>query len=298
MPTVLVVDDTAVDRRLAGGLLENAPDLNVCYAQNGKDALLQIGNELPDLVLTDLQMPDLDGLQLVISITERYPDVPVVLMTAHGSEVIAAQALASGAASYVPKSELAENLVETVMHILAMSDSDSRNRKLMRSARRVEFEFDLENDLSVIDPLIDLVQQVVASQELLDSTNRVRMCVAVEHALQNAIVRGNLEMSRQQYPVVTPANVAEIASQSPYKDRKVYFRFVVNGEQAEFTVRDFGAGFDVSTLPQAEDPDSFRDGIGRGLVLIQAFMSSVEFLDNGREIRMIKSKSQSPVNSC
>ena len=297
MPTVLVVDDTAVDRRLAGGLLESAPDLNVCYAQNGHEALLQIGNELPDLVLTDLQMPDLDGLQLVLSITERYPDVPVVLMTAHGSEVIAAQALASGAASYVPKSELAENLVETVMHILAMSDSDSRNRKLMRSARRVEFEFDLENDLSVIDPLIDLVQQVVASQELLDSTNRVRMCVAVEHALQNAIVRGNLEMSRQQYPVVTPANVAEIASQAPYKDRKVYFRFVVNGEQAEFTIRDFGAGFDVSTLPQAEDPDSFRDGIGRGLVLIQAFMSSVEFLDEGREIRMIKKKSQSPANS-
>ena len=297
MPTVLVVDDTAVDRRLAGGLLESAPDLNVCYAQNGHEALLQIGNELPDLVLTDLQMPDLDGLQLVLSITERYPDVPVVLMTAHGSEVIAAQALASGAASYVPKSELAENLVETVMHILAMSDSDSRNRKLMRSARRVEFEFDLENDLSVIDPLIDLVQQVVASQELLDSTNRVRMCVAVEHALQNAIVRGNLEMSRQQYPVVTPANVAEIASQAPYKDRKVYFRFVVNGEQAEFTIRDFGAGFDVSTLPQAEEPDSFRDGIGRGLVLIQAFMSSVEFLDEGREIRMIKKKSQSPANS-
>lgn len=298
MPTVLVVDDTAVDRRLAGGLLENAPDLNVVYAQNGTEALLQIGNELPDLVLTDLQMPDLDGLQLVISITERYPDVPVVLMTAHGSEVIAAQALASGAASYVPKSELAENLVETVMHILAMSDSDLRNRKLMRSARRVEFEFDLENDLKVIDPLIDLVQQVVASQELLDSTNRVRMCVAVEHALQNAIVRGNLEMSRQKYPVMTPANVAEMASRAPYKDRRVYFRFVVNGEQAEFTVRDLGAGFDITTLPQAEDPDSFRDGIGRGLVLIQAFMSSVEFLDGGREIRMIKSRSHSPVNSC
>ena len=47
MPTVLVVDDTAVDRRLAGGLLENAPDINVCYAQNGNEALLQIGNELP-----------------------------------------------------------------------------------------------------------------------------------------------------------------------------------------------------------------------------------------------------------
>ena len=291
MATVLVVDDTAVDRRLAGGLLENAPDLNVCYAQNGNEALLQIGNELPDLVLTDLQMPDLDGLQLVNSINDRYPDVPVVLMTAHGSEVIAAQALASGAASYVPKSDLADNLVETVMHILAMSDSDARYKKLMRCAKRVDFEFDLENDLKIIDPLIDLVQQVVSSQGLMDSTNRVRMCVAVEHALQNAMLRGNLEISRAEYPVVSPADVEAKSVLPEFADRRVNFRVVVTPDQVEFVIKDQGAGFDISTVPAAESPDSFKDGIGRGLVLVQAFMDSVEFSNGGREIRLVKAKS-------
>ena len=288
MPTVLVVDDTAVDRRLAGGLLENAPDLNVCYAHNGNEALLQIGNELPDLVLTDLQMPDLDGLQLVNSITERYPDVPVVLMTAHGSEVIAAQALASGAASYVPKSDLADNLVETVMHILAMSDSDARYKKLMRSARKVDFEFELDNDLKVIDPLVDLIQQVVASQDLLDSTERVRMCVAIEHALQNAMIRGNLEISREDHPVVNATLVEEKAEEDRFKGRKVYFRFLIANGVCDFVVRDEGNGFDVSTVPSAADPEAFKDGIGRGLVLIQAFMDQVEFAEEGREVRMKK----------
>ena len=290
MATVLVVDDTAVDRRLAGGLLENAPDLNVCYAQNGNEALLQIGNELPDLVLTDLQMPDLDGLELVNSINERYPDVPVVLMTAHGSEVIAAQALASGAASYVPKSELADNLVETVMHILAMSDSDARYKKLMNCAKVVNFEFSLENDLRIIDPLIDLVQQVVSSQELLDSTDRVRLCVAVEHAIQNAMLRGNLEISREAHPVVNPEFVDEQSQKPEFADRRVFFQFSVTPEKAEFLVRDEGKGFDLSNLPNAEDPESFRDGIGRGLILMQAFMDSVEFENNGTEIRMKKAK--------
>jgi CheY-like chemotaxis protein len=290
MPTVLVVDDTAVDRRLAGGLLENAPDLHVCYAQDGNEALLQIGNELPDLVLTDLQMPDIDGLQLVNSINDRYPDVPVVLMTAHGSEVIAAQALASGAASYVPKSDLAENLVETVMHILAMSDSDQRYKKLMHCARQVDFEFDLENDLKIIDPLIDLVQQVVSSQDLLESTDRVRMCVAVEHALQNAMLRGNLEIKREEVPVVDPGLVNERSEQSEFADRRVYFRFTVTPDRVDFTVRDQGPGFDVSTIPQAGDPESFKDGIGRGLVLIQAFMEDVQFSDGGRELKMSRAK--------
>lgn len=291
MPTVLVVDDTAVDRRLAGGLLETAPDLDVCYAQDGNEALLQIGNELPDLVLTDLQMPNLDGLELVNSISDRYPDIPVVLMTAHGSEVIAAQALASGAASYVPKSDLADNLVETVMHILAMSDSDARYKKLMRCAKKVDFEFDLENDIKIIDPLIDLIQQVVSSQDILDSSSRVRMCVAVEHALQNAMLRGNLEINREEYPVVSPAIVEEKSLQPEFKDRRVNFRVVVTNDQVEFSVRDQGQGFDTSNIPKAADPESFKDGIGRGLVLIQAFMDTVEFNNGGREIRLVKNRS-------
>ncbi|MEM9409682.1 MAG: response regulator [Planctomycetota bacterium] len=275
MPTVLVVDDTAVDRRLAGGLLENAPDLDVCYAQNGNEALLRIGNELPDLVLTDLQMPELDGLELVNSMSEKYPDVPVVLMTAHGSEVIAAQALASGAASYVPKTDLADSLVETVMHILAMSESDARYKKLMRCAKKVDFEFELENDLKILDPLIDLVQQVVSSQDILDSTQRVRMCVAVEHALQNAMIRGNLEISREQAPVINPSIVDKKNQLPEFADRRVHFKVSVTQDLVKFLIKDEGKGFDVSNIPAAESPEAFKDGMGRGLVLMQAFMDEV-----------------------
>ena len=68
MAIVLVVDDTAVDRRLAGGLLEKSDNLEVVYANNGGEALDSIRQNAPDLVLTDLQMPDIDGLQLVTTI--------------------------------------------------------------------------------------------------------------------------------------------------------------------------------------------------------------------------------------
>ena len=51
MATILVVDDTAVDRRLAGGLLESSANLDICYAENGKEALQQINMRLPDFCL-------------------------------------------------------------------------------------------------------------------------------------------------------------------------------------------------------------------------------------------------------
>ena len=87
MPKILVIDDSAVDRRLAGGLLEKAgedlPDVQVIYAPNGKEALITIARESPDLVLTDLQMPEMNGLEVVEEIKRRHASIPVILMTAH-----------------------------------------------------------------------------------------------------------------------------------------------------------------------------------------------------------------------
>lgn len=294
MATILVVDDTAVDRRLAGGLLESSANLEVCYAENGKEALQQISMRLPDLVVTDLQMPEIDGLELVNTIGDKYPEVPVVLMTAHGSEVVAAQALANGAASFVPKNDLADNLVQTVMHVLVLADSDSRYNKLLNCTRKTDFEFDLENDPAIIEPLIDMVQQVALSQGLLSPQNRVQLGVALEHALSNAMIRGNLEFSREEMPVTNTPLARERAAKEPYNNRSVYFRSLVTREKAQFIIRDQGKGFDHESLLESSASESFRDGTGRGLVLIHAFMDEVEFAHDGREIRMSMPKTASP----
>jgi CheY-like chemotaxis protein len=77
-------------------------DIRVVHAGNGRDALEKIKSAPPDLVVTDLVMPEMDGLELVKEVRRTYPTIPVILMTAHGSEEIAAAALKAGAASYVP----------------------------------------------------------------------------------------------------------------------------------------------------------------------------------------------------
>src|ERR1700722_9974854 len=109
MAKILVVDDSLVDQRLAGRLLQEHSDnvyldkpmaVQVVYANNGKEALDVIPRDRPDLVLTDLQMPELNGLELVDALRDKFPALPVILMTAHGSEDIALQALRRGAASY------------------------------------------------------------------------------------------------------------------------------------------------------------------------------------------------------
>src|SRR5262249_5253837 len=120
MTNILVVDDTAMERRRAGAILEKAGLLDgtpgaaggvkVLYATHGNAALAPLHENRIDLVLTDVMMPEMNGLELVIETREQYPGIPVILMTAHGSEDIAAQALQLGAAGYVPKRNLARDL--------------------------------------------------------------------------------------------------------------------------------------------------------------------------------------------
>ena len=65
------------------------------------------------MILTDLVMPDMEGLELVRRVRAEHPQIPVILVTAYGSEDVAMQALRAGAANYIPKKQLARDLVPT-----------------------------------------------------------------------------------------------------------------------------------------------------------------------------------------
>ncbi len=91
--TVLVVDDAAIDRRMTGAIIERNLGWRVAYAEDGAAALAAMERETPRLVVTDLCMPGMDGLELVAAVRRQYPSVPVVLMTAFGNEEIAMHAL-------------------------------------------------------------------------------------------------------------------------------------------------------------------------------------------------------------
>src|SRR5690606_14617887 len=96
MPAVLVVDDSATDRCLAGSLLERKLGARVYFASDGTEAVALLKQFTPDLILTDLQMPEMSGLELVQFMKKQHPLLPVILMTAEGSEETAVQALQEG----------------------------------------------------------------------------------------------------------------------------------------------------------------------------------------------------------
>jgi CheY-like chemotaxis protein len=300
MPKILVIDDSAVDRRLAGGLLEKAgedlPDVQVIYAPNGKEALAAIAREAPDLVLTDLQMPEMNGLEVVEEIKRRHASIPVILMTAHGSEEIAMAALEKGAASYVPKRALAADLVETVSEILAVTGVRRQRERLVNDCWvQTETHFLLPNEIGHIAPLIGHVQENLARMGLCQETDLVRVAVALREALSNAIIHGNLQVDsalRESNEATYYMQIEERKRQEPYRSRNVTVVAEESRSEAVYVVRDEGMGFDCSNLPDPTDPANLERVSGRGLLLIRTFMDEVSFNEKGNEITMIKRRAR------
>ena len=129
MTTVLVVDDSAVDRKLAVSILGHEPSWTIEEVENGRDALARLKQGGIDIVVTDMMMPDVNGLDLIDRMQISRAPMPVVLMTGQGTEVLAMQALQKGATSYVPKRMLSHWLVDTIKgaSVLPMKSSPERS---------------------------------------------------------------------------------------------------------------------------------------------------------------------------
>jgi CheY-like chemotaxis protein len=294
MTTVLIVDDSVVDRKLAGGCLKNC-DLEVAFACDGREALELMADEPPDLVITDLQMPEVDGLELVKQMRKRHRRIPVILMTAHGNEEIAVTALKLGASSYVPKKNLSRDLKDTVLSILSIASSQRAEQQILESLTSVRMEFTLGNDIGALRPLILVMQGHMRQLAVCEESDIVRISTALQEALINAIEHGNLELDSalRELKDNTYQNLGEKRrQQQPYASRKAFVTAEFNQQGCSWTIRDEGQGFDPDSLPDPRDPANLQRVSGRGLLLIRTFMDEVSFNDSGSEITMFRKRSQ------
>jgi CheY-like chemotaxis protein/anti-sigma regulatory factor (Ser/Thr protein kinase) len=293
MPSVLVVDDSPMDRHLAAGLLRKSPDYTVFEAVDGIDALAKLELHLPDLVVTDMMMPNMNGLELVSAVKEQYPLIPIILMTSLGSEEIAVQALQNGAASYVPKRVLAGELLEIVDRVLSTSQEFRGRSRLMSRMTKLDYSFTLENQLDLVCAIAGFLREEAIRLRLCARSECLRVGVALEEALLNAYYHGNLEISsklREEDHRLYHETAVQRSGESPYCDRKIYISVKVTPTQAIYSIRDEGPGFDPSILPDPTDPANLDRPCGRGMLLMRTFMDNVIYNDKGNEVTLFKER--------
>jgi DNA-binding NarL/FixJ family response regulator len=112
---VLIADDHSLVRQGLRRYLDMADDIEVVgEAANGEEAIALVEKGKPDIVLLDIRMPEMDGLEAARKIRERFPSVGAIMLTAYDDRQFVVEAVRAGARGYVLKARDAEHLIQTV----------------------------------------------------------------------------------------------------------------------------------------------------------------------------------------
>jgi DNA-binding NarL/FixJ family response regulator len=116
--SVLIVDDSRVVREALWELFTREAEFDVCgEAENGRDAIERARQLHPDLIVTDLSMPVMNGLEETRLLKQLMPAVPVIIYTAHNDRYVEKEARAAGASAVISKSEPVAHLVEKARNL-------------------------------------------------------------------------------------------------------------------------------------------------------------------------------------
>lgn len=291
MANILVVDDAQAEQVRLSRLLATDSAYEIHTAGSGDEALEVAAEHAIDLVVTDLRMPNMDGLELLERLQEKYPRVPVILMAGQGTEELTVKAIQQGAAGYLNKQSSVRHLHAMVKRLLAARATDLAHAALLRRREVDEYEFKLPSRRVLMSATAGFLRQRIQASEICPEKELLRLGIALEEALLNACMHGNLELDsalREEDGDQFEALADERTEISPWKDRYVYVSASVTQEEARITIRDEGAGFNPDSLPDPTDPENLLKPHGRGVMIMKLFMDEVVWNPSGNEVTMVK----------
>lgn len=183
---ILVVDDEASVRELLRRGLSQMGHFLVDVASNGLEAIEKIEKDLFDLVLTDLKMPEMGGIELLKTIKGTRPELTVIIMTAHGSIETAVEAMKKGADDYITKPIDFNELLIHISKAQKQSLILKENRWLKLEVRK-KFEFDkIIGKSKRMQEVFSLIEKVAASNSTViiyggSGTGKELVAKAIHH---------------------------------------------------------------------------------------------------------------------
>jgi DNA-binding NtrC family response regulator len=183
---ILVVDDDTDMREMVQDLLSSR-GFEVATAPTAEAALEAVRDRDFDAVLTDLQMPGMDGLGLLGAVRELHPDLPVVLMTSFGSIQTAVEAMRSGAHDYVTKPFEGESLLLTLERALEKRELQEENRRLRAAVDRAASFGDLVGKSAAMNEIYALIRKI--------SNNRSNVLITGESGTGKEVVARTIHFS-------------------------------------------------------------------------------------------------------
>ena len=300
---ILVVDDEDVIREVIAKKIESSLGYEAVEAANGREALAKILENPPDLIITDLRMPEMDGLELLNEIRSRHFTTPVIILTGYGSMEDAMQAIRLGASSFLRKPFDISEVIAMVENIFTVRRELADLREMSPFVRSQSFTVKIPNNYLYLGKVISYIYVVVRDNWQMEPADLNDLKVALYEGLLNAFEHGNLQVNKatKERCLLSGHNVyrkylLEQMNLEANRSKTITVFANVDPIRAEVKVLDEGDGFDYSHVYEELDAESFLKTYGRGLFLIKSLMDEVSFNERGSMIRFLKYRPRIPAD--
>jgi CheY-like chemotaxis protein/anti-sigma regulatory factor (Ser/Thr protein kinase) len=247
----------------------------------------------PDLVLTDLNMPGKNGLDLLAQIRHSGSLCPVVIMTGHGTEEAAVQAIRLGANDYLNKPVRANEIRHVLRKCLGQVSSLRSERELILSLVHHSIRLSLPNILQLVPSASNYL--VTQCTGLIHADDMPGLRLGLHELLINAIEHGNLGISYEEKSLALQDGVDSLRAlyeqrlQDPrIRARRVTVDFLFNGAVLQWIISDEGNGFDFQKTRDPFDEVNIEAQHGRGIYLSRLQFDDFRYEGNGNTVKVSK----------
>jgi CheY-like chemotaxis protein len=260
---------------------------SVVAASDPTTALTTIDMAAPDIVITDLFLPEAAGLTLLKELKNRHELCPVIVMAKDAPEPMIVQALRIGAADYLHKPVTEEELAHALQRARNLLPGDLAD---IPGLCRSEYRLTVDSDPTHIPGVISWLIKTTAST--LPAIRRLHLRGALQELLFNAVEHGNLEIVYQEKQEALAEGryeqlLARRLAQTRLRDRRVIIH-VLHDRDANslvYRITDEGKGFKWrSLMMRSQEVCESKDVNGRGIFLARSFFPCLAYNEQGNEV--------------
>ncbi|MGK0291309.1 MAG: DNA-binding response OmpR family regulator [bacterium] len=294
MKILIVEDDHALQTYLNDSM--EAEGHEVKTAENGQVGLNIFEQFKPDLIISDIQMPVMDGLKMLEIIRHQHKDPIIIMVTAYGSEEFARKALHLGANNYLNKPIRHIELLPIIRKYNEVVENRLIENESFETAHQKLFTVEFDNDFEKLPTIVN--QLIQEAKTLFEKDQYLEVKIGLMELLMNAVEHGNLGITYDEKSYALESETLydlyeERQSDAVFSKRKVVVDYHQNETSCQWIISDEGNGFDLKTVPDPLDPNSnplkFH---GRGIFLSKFQFDEMEYNDKGNVVRVKKNISQ------
>lgn len=289
---ILIVEDEEGIRLWMEKVLTDG-GYQVKCAEDGEQGLKLFNNFQPEIVLSDINMPNMNGLEMLEEIRKIDPNSLFIIITALNESQLILQALRLKANDYLVKPLSGKDLLILVQKYSDILENRTPDREVLGMIYTRTLGMKVTNRLDLVSKIIDRLMQ--ETEHVISPGDRLGIHLGLAEIIINAIEHGNMGITYKEKSKAVDGTIYEWNEllkercESPeYGNRLVDIKFQMTKNRCEWLITDQGEGFNWKLLPDPNSLESLNESHGRGIMLANLSFSEITYLGKGNQVRLVK----------